>query len=82
LLRKEVKFKWSEETKEDFNKIKEWIAKAPVLVRPNFYKEFIFYSYASNEVYIIMLMQKDDEVHERPITFLSLSLKGYQLQYT
>ena len=82
LLRKDEDFKWSQEAKEAFNEINEWIAKAPVLVGPNFDKDILIYSYSSEEAYTAMLMQKDDEHNEKPITFLSESLKDYQSHYT
>ena len=71
LLRKDANFEWSQQAKEAFNEIKEWIAKALVLAGANFDKDFLIYSYSSEEAYTAMLMQKDDEHNEKPIAFLS-----------
>jgi len=45
--------------------------KYPILVGFNFDKNFLIYSYALEEAYAVMMMQKDDQGHEKSIAFLS-----------
>lgn len=75
-------FKWSLEGKNAFNKIKEAIAHAPVLVCPSYTKEFIMYSYASDHICLAILMHKNDEGIESPITFMSYPLKAHELKFS
>jgi hypothetical protein len=45
MLRKNSEVKWNEESKHSFNSIKEAITTAPVLISPNFAKEFYIFSF-------------------------------------
>ena len=49
-------FRWTEVGKKSFENIKEAIANAPVLVHPNYNKEFIIYCYASEHTVSAILM--------------------------
>lgn len=49
-------FKWSDIGKRAFEDIKGAIAKAPVLVHPDYTKEFIIYCYASEHTMLAILM--------------------------
>ncbi|KAH9294618.1 hypothetical protein KI387_038206 [Taxus chinensis] len=70
-------FWWSEEGKNSFEEIKASVAHAPVLVCPNFSKDFIMYSYASEHTVSAILMQKNSEDVESPIAFMSSPLKPH-----
>ena len=48
MLRKDSNFKWSVEAKRSFTDIKKALTKAPVSVSPNFSKEFMIFSFASD----------------------------------
>jgi len=58
MKKKDVAYRWSDEAKKSFQKIKEAIAEAPVLVGPNFDKEFFLYTFASDVSYAVILTQK------------------------
>jgi len=45
LLKKEQRVEWMKNTQEAFNNIKVAITTAPVLISPNFQKDFIIYSF-------------------------------------
>ena len=45
MLRKDSEIKWSSEAKKSFEEIKVALTKAPVLISPNFEKDFQIYSY-------------------------------------
>ena len=47
LLRKNVKFEWTEECQQSFEELKKLLTEAPVLVQPELGKEFVVYSDAS-----------------------------------
>ena len=47
MLKKDNTFQWSKEAKQSFVSIKQALSKALVLVSPNFGKDFIIFSFAS-----------------------------------
>jgi hypothetical protein len=47
MLKKDNNFNWSVEAKQSFSNIKRALSEAPVLVSPNFDKEFMIFSFAS-----------------------------------
>lgn len=75
-------FKWNEEGKKAFESIKEAIAQAPILVNPDFKKDFIIYCYASKHTMSGILLQKNEENEEVPISFMSVPLKKHELKYS
>lgn len=74
-------FRWKEEGKKDFDDVKKTIANAPMLVSPNFEKDFIIYCYASKHSLSNILTQQDDEGSEAPIAFMSVPLRKHELNY-
>ena len=56
LLKKNVEFKWTKEAKDAFSKNKHSITSTPMMVEPNFEKEFIIYSYASKYGVVVSLL--------------------------
>lgn len=65
-----------------FENIKEAIANAPVLVHPDYTKEFIIYCYASEHTMSSILMQENKEGIQAPIAFMSMPLKNQELKYS
>ena len=49
MVKQSVQFKWTDLEKDAFNKIKTSIAQAPSLKIPNFEKDFILYTFASDD---------------------------------
>jgi hypothetical protein len=82
LLKKDVPFEWDNNGKKDFQHIKEAITVAPVLVSPNFTKDFIIFSFASKDTIVRVLLQKNDKGGEQPIAFMSKVLRDSKLNYT
>ena len=76
-----VVYRWSDEAKRSFQWIKEAITEAPALVSPNFDKEFLLYTFASNVSYAAILTQKNDDGNEFPISYMSSNLQGAELNY-
>lgn len=52
-----------------------------MLESPDYSKPFSLFSFASNHIVAIVLLQKDDEGYEHPIDFYSKSLQAAELKY-
>ena len=81
MVKQRVQFKWTNVEKNAFSKIKTSIAHAPSLKSPNFEKDFIFYTFTSDDSLVAVLTQKEDGGDEFPISFMSTSLQGSELNY-
>lgn len=82
LMSEKHPFKWTEEAREAFEKVKVSVSKAPTLMNPNFFKKIIVYCYASKYTMSGILLQKDDIGVEVPIGFMSIPLKKHELNYS
>ena len=67
--------------KNAFSKIKTSIAHALSLKSMNFEKDFIFYTFASDDSLAVVLTQKEDGGDEYPISFMSTGMQGVELNY-
>ena len=81
MVKKKALFKWTESEKSTFIKIKTAIAHAPSLKSPNLDKDFILYTFASDDSLAAVLTQKEDGGDEFPISFMSTGLQGAELNY-
>lgn len=81
MMKKDAVYRWSDEANRSFQRIKEAIREAPALVSPNFGKEFLLYTFASNVSYAAILTQKNDNGNEVPISYMSCNLQGAELNY-
>lgn len=75
-------FKWNDARKKSFEDIKDAIAKAPMLVHPNYTKEFIIFYYALKDTMSTILMQENKEKIQALISFMSIPLKNQELRYS
>lgn len=82
MLRKGTEIKWGEQERNKFTTIKLALTEAPILVSPNFSKEFLTFSFASQETIVVVLLQKKFEGHEPPISFYSRALRDEELKYS
>ena len=73
--------KWIVEAKQAFEEIKMALTKTLVLTSPNFDRDFIIFSFASENTISVVLLQKDDQGCEKPIAFFSKSLRDAPLKY-
>jgi len=80
LLKKGVKFQWSNEAEQAFLDIKSRLASRPILVPPDFTKPFSILVDASNVAIGAALVQ-DVNGLEHPICYLSRKLNKYQRNY-
>ena len=81
MVKQSVQFKWTDLEKGAFNQIKTSTAHAPSLKSPNFEKDFILYTFASHDSLVAVLTQKEERGYEYPISFMSTSLQGDELNY-
>ena len=81
MLRKGNEIKWTPEARQSFSKIKTTLTQAPVLTSPNFEKDFQIYFFASKQTIVGVLLQKNEEDFEQPISFYSKTLRGAPLRY-
>jgi hypothetical protein len=81
MLKKNSEVKWTSEAKAYFQRIKKVIREAPVLASPDYTKEFLIFSFASEHTIATVLLQKNEEGFEQPIAFFSKSLRDAELKY-
>ena len=64
MLKKDKNFQWYEKAKQSFISIKQALSEAPMLVSPNFGKDFIIFSFASEHIIAGILLQKNEQNEE------------------
>ena len=72
MLKKDHEIKWTIEARRSFKDIKKAITEAPFLVSPDFTKYFLIFSYASDHTIAGVLLQKNNQGTEQPISFFSV----------
>ena len=82
MIKKNSVFKWGYKEKEAFDTIKQEIINAPALNTPDFSKDFILYTLATETSYVVVLTQLNDKKIEAPISFFSSNLQGFELNYS
>ena len=82
LLRKNVKFHWSESCQEAFDNLKSILANEPVLMAPHFNKPFKIAVDARDLGSRAVLLQEDDSGVERPVPYFSRKLNIHQKNYS
>jgi hypothetical protein len=81
MLKKGADFKWTAEAKKSFEEIKKALTQAPVLISPDFTKEFLIFTFASEDTIAGVLLQKGSQGTEQPISFFSKTLANAELKY-
>ena len=59
LLKKNAKFVWTTEGRKSFDSIKNAITRSPVLVNLDYAKDFMIFSFASEDTIADVLLQKN-----------------------
>jgi hypothetical protein len=70
------------DTQEAFNNIKGDITTIPVLISPEFQRDFIIYSFSIETIVAFVLTQKNTKGEELPISFMRKNLHDYELRYS
>ena len=81
MMRKGNEIKWNSEAHNSFNQINKALTEAHVFISLEYSKEFLIFSFASEDTIVGVLLQKNNEGHEHPIAFMSRSLQGSELKY-
>jgi hypothetical protein len=81
MLKKDNEVRWTMKSKESFQQVKKSIREAQVLVSPDYTKELLIFSFASEYTIATVLLQKNEEGFEQPIAFFSKSLRDAELRY-
>ena len=82
LLKKGTDFEWNTEQENSFQELKDRLVKAPILIMPDFEKPFIIRTDASYDGIGGVLLQKEEDGKEKPIHFISRSLKPSEKNYS
>ena len=82
LLKKNTPFVWGEEQESSFVLLKNCLINSPVLVPPDYSKEFILSTDASVNGLGAMLSQLDDDGNERAVIYLSRSTNVHEKNYS
>ena len=59
MLRKDHEIKWTVGAKKYFKGIKQAISETPMLISPDFEKDFLVFSYASEHIVVAVLLKKE-----------------------
>ena len=81
LLRNDVKFQWDDTSRRAFQQLKDSCAQAPVLISPDYSKDFYIFFFASEDTMASVLLQKNDQGQEQPIAYMSKILRDSELKY-
>jgi hypothetical protein len=81
MMKKDNEVKWTSEAKVSFQRVKKSIGEAPVLVSPDYLKEFLIFSFAYEHTIATVLLQKNNDVFEQPISFFSKIPRDEELKY-
>ena len=81
ILRKGNEVKWLADSRESFSQMKKALIEAPVLISPDYSKYFLIFSFASFDTMEMILLQKNVEGLEQPISFFNKALRDAKVKY-
>ena len=81
MLKKEIGVKWTLEANNSFELVKHALTQAPVLISLDFTKDFLIFSFASEHIVVVVLLQKNPQGQEQRIAFFSKALRDAPLKY-
>jgi hypothetical protein len=81
MLKKGNEVKWTTKPRESFVQIKKALTEAPVLINPDYSKDFLIFSFASFDKVATFLLQRNEEGREQPISFFSKALRDAKIRY-
>jgi hypothetical protein len=82
LLKKDIVFKWDDKSIISFEYINNAISKDSVLISSNYSQDFIIFSFASQDTIASVLLQKDIDDYDHPISFMRKVLRDLDLNYS
>jgi hypothetical protein len=81
MLRKGNEVKWAAKPREYFVQIKRALNQAPILINSDYSKEFLVFSFSSFDTVAVVLLQKNEEGREKPISFFDKLLRDAKIRY-
>ena len=81
MLRKDQEIKWDVDTRDSFTAIKLSWTEAAILSSLYFSQDFMTFSFALDETIVAVLLQKNAEGFEQPMSFFSRALRDAELRY-
>ena len=81
-LLRNVPFEWTESQQQAFEDLKDRLKKSPILVYPDYDKEFILYTDASNLAVGAILAQLDEDGVDHPVAYSLRVLNKHEKNYS
>jgi hypothetical protein len=81
ILRKGNEVKWIAEPREYFVQIKKALTEALMLINPDYSKDFLVFYFTSFDTVALVLLQKNEEGQEKPISFFSKAFRDAEIKY-
>jgi hypothetical protein len=81
MLRKGNEVKWTIESRNSFDLIKKALTEAPILISNDYSKDFLIFSISSIDIVAVVLLQRNVEGLEQPISFFSRALRDAEIKY-
>jgi ribonuclease HI len=81
MLKKENEVRWTPQSRHSFEQIKKALTEAPVLISPDYSKDFLIFSFASPDTVVVVLLQTNDSGLEQPIAYFSRALRDAEVRY-
>jgi hypothetical protein len=81
MLRKGNEVRWTSESRNSFKKIKKDLTESPVLISPDYSKDFLIFSFASHDTVAAILLQTNEAGLEKPIAYFSRALRDAEVRY-
>jgi hypothetical protein len=82
ILKQDHSFSWTGDIENAFVRIKKAISSTPVLVKPDFEKDFIIYTYSMEEELFSILVQCDDQNNKKLVAYMIQSLSYDEFKYS
>ena len=82
LLKKDVPFHWDDAPQRSFEALKCSFVYAPLIIPPDYGKDFLLYLTTIESTIGMVLVQENDMLEEHIIYYLSRGLVGTKLNYT
>jgi ribonuclease HI len=81
MLKKGNEVRWTPQSRHSFEQIKKALTEAPVLISPDYSKDFLIFSFASPDTVVVVLLQTNDSGLEQPIAYFSRALRDAEVRY-
>ena len=81
MLRNNYEFKWNNEARSSFENNKQDLTQDPILISQYYSKDFLTFYFASEDTIVSILLQRNDEGYEQPISLSRKSLRDAELKY-